>query len=105
MFNAAYSPELNPIENVFGVWKQRAERDVRSFDGLRRLLGKIVAEFETIELNFVLASFERCPNEVWPRVFATEDLESIVFVVDSQLNIQESQTSPWLFFFLRGGES
>ena len=73
-FNAAYSPEVNQIENMFGVWKQQAEWDVRSFDGLQGLLEKIVAEFETIEQNVVSASFELCRNEVWPKAYAMEDL-------------------------------
>ena len=74
VFNAAYSPELNPIENVFGVWNRRAERDVRTFDGLQGLLEKIAAAFETLEQNIVSASFERCRNEVWPKAIAMEDL-------------------------------
>ena len=69
MFNAEYSPELNPIENVFGVWKGRTERDITTFDGLQDLLEKIAASFETLEQRVVSASFERCRNEVWTKVF------------------------------------
>ena len=29
VFNSAYSPELNPIENIFGIWKRKAEKDIR----------------------------------------------------------------------------
>ena len=74
VFNAACSPELNPIENVFGAWKQRAERDIRTFDGLQGLLAKIAAAFETLEQKVVSASFERCRNEVWAKVYARDDL-------------------------------
>ena len=26
-YNAPYSPELNPIENFFGIWKQRVMKE------------------------------------------------------------------------------
>ena len=74
VLNAAYSTEFNPIENVFGAWKQRAERDIRTFDGLQSLLAKIAAAFETLEQKVVSASFERCRNEVWAKVYAMDDL-------------------------------
>ena len=74
VFNATYSPELNSFENVFGVWKGRTERDITTFDGLQDLLEKIAASFETLEQRVVSASFERCRNEVWAKVFAMGDL-------------------------------
>ena len=30
VFNAPHSPELNPIENIFGIWKRRAETTIRT---------------------------------------------------------------------------
>ena len=74
VFNAAYSPELNPIENVFGIWKRYAERDVRVWTNLQDLLDKIAAAFSRIEPNFVTAAMERCRTDVWTKVVQMEDL-------------------------------
>ena len=65
---------MNQIENVFGVWKGRTERDIRTFDGLQDLLEKIAASFETLEQRVASSSFERCRNEVFAKVFAMGDL-------------------------------
>ena len=74
VFNATYSPELTSIENVFGIWKRRAERDIRTFDGLQDLLAKIGNAFETLEQREITSSFERCRNDVWPMVFEGRNL-------------------------------
>ena len=74
VFNAAYSPELNPIENIFGIWKRYAERDIREWTGLQDLLDKISAAFVRIESNFVTAAMERCRTDVWQKVLDREDL-------------------------------
>ena len=74
VFNAAYSPELNPIENIFGIWKRYAERDIREWRGLQELIDKIAAAFRRIESNFVTAAMERCRTDVWQKVLDREDL-------------------------------
>ena len=65
VFNAANSPELNPIENIFGVWKTKAERDVRVWTNLQDLLDKVAEAFTKVESNSVTAAMERCRTEVW----------------------------------------
>ena len=45
------------------------------------------------------ARLDLCLNEAWLKVFAMEDLLSIVFVFDCQLNGRKSQTAPRLFVF------
>ena len=74
VFNAPYSPELNPIENVFGIWKRRAEESIRVWDGLDEFLRKIKTSFLDIEPHEVLASIERCRSEVWAKVMRREDI-------------------------------
>ena len=74
VFNAPYSPELNPIENVFGIWNRKAEESIRVWDGLDDFLQKIKASFLQIEPHEVLASMERCRSEVWAKVLRREDL-------------------------------
>ena len=74
VFNAAYSPELNPIENIFGLWKRYAERDVREWTNLQNLLDKIAAAFMRIEPHHVTASIERCRTDVWLKVLERQNL-------------------------------
>ena len=74
VFNAPDSSELNPVENVFGIWKRKAEESIRVWDGLDDFLQKIKASFLQIEPHEVLASMERCRSEVWAKVVRREDL-------------------------------
>ena len=60
VFNAAYSPELNPIENIFGLWKRHAERDVPVWTDLLDLIDKIADPFSRMGANHVTAAMERC---------------------------------------------
>ena len=74
VFNAPFSPELNPIENVFGIWKRRAEESIRVWDDLDDFLEKIKTSFLQIEPQEVRASMERCRSEVWAKAMRREDL-------------------------------
>lgn len=74
VFNAAYSPELNPIENIFGLWKRYSERDVREWTNLQNLFDKIAAAFMRIEPHHVTASMERCRTDVWLKVLERQNL-------------------------------
>ena len=74
VFNAPYSPELNHIENVFGIWKRRAEESIRVWDDLDDFPEKIKTSFLQIEPQEVLASMERCRSEVWAKAMRREDL-------------------------------
>ena len=74
VFNAQYSPEMNPIENVFVIWKRRAEESIRVWDGLDDFLQKIKMSFLQIELQEVLAFMERCRSEVRAKAMRREDL-------------------------------
>ena len=74
VFNAAYSPELNPIENICGIWKRYAERDVREWTNLQDLLNKIAQAFSRIKANHVTAAMERCRTDVWLKVLERQDL-------------------------------
>ena len=74
VFNAAYSPELNPIEHFFGLWKGRAERDVREWHSLQGFLNAISHAFTSIESSTVTSFMEHCRTDVWRSVIAREDL-------------------------------
>ena len=74
VFNSAYSPELNPIENIFGIWKRKAEKDIREWDSLQDFIEKISKSFSEIEEQAFRSTFERCRNEIWFKVEQREDL-------------------------------
>ena len=74
VYNAPYSPELNPIENVFAIWKRRAESTIRTWEGLDDFLRKIRQSFLLIEPHEVLASIEKCRSDVWAKALRREDL-------------------------------
>ena len=77
VFNAAYSHELNPIENIFGAWKTKAERDVRVWTNQQDLLDKTADAFTKIKSSSVTAAMERCRSEVWVKALQMQDLKLI----------------------------
>ena len=74
LFNSTNSPELNPVENIFGLWKRHAERDVRVWTDRQDLLDKIAAPFSRIEANHVTAAMERCRTDVLLKVLQMGDI-------------------------------
>ena len=74
VYNAAYSPELNPIEHFFGIWKSRAEKNVREWSSLQDFLNAISEAFTTIESATIASLMEHCRTVVWRSVIAREDL-------------------------------
>ena len=74
VFNAAYSPELNPIENIFGIWKRSIERDIRTWNNLEDFLFKIQESFNNIPSHFFQSTFKRVRNYVWDKVYKNEDI-------------------------------
>ena len=74
MFNAAYSPELNPIEHFFGLWKGRAEKQVREWSSLQGFLDAIRDAFTSIESSTIASIMEHCRTVVWRSVIERQDL-------------------------------
>ena len=50
---AAKSPDLNPIENLWGVLASRVYRDMRQFTTLHDLKARIVDEWCNLETPFL----------------------------------------------------
>lgn len=48
-YNVVYSPELNPIEEIFSIWKCRSESSC--FEGREAILQKITDAFKTIKTS------------------------------------------------------
>ena len=74
VYNAAYSPELNPIEHFFGIWKERAEKHVREWSSLQGFLDAISQAFTTIESTTIASLMEHCRTVAWRSVVQREDL-------------------------------
>ena len=74
LFSTPRTAPVEHIENIFGLWKRYAERDVRVWTDLQDLLDKIAAAFSRIEANHVTAAMERCRTDVWLMVLQMEDL-------------------------------
>ncbi|KAK8815160.1 hypothetical protein WA158_003372 [Blastocystis sp. Blastoise] len=74
VFGAPYSPELNPIEKVFGFWKTRAENDLKIFTNLEDLVNKIGNHFRSINPMEVRATIQGTIRNVWPKVMNRDDI-------------------------------
>lgn len=73
-FNIAYSPELNPIEKFFGVWKLRAEESIKIFTSKEKFLNDLALNFKTIESEEICRIIKGTHIGVWNKVRNMEDL-------------------------------
>ncbi|KAK2942790.1 hypothetical protein BLNAU_22308 [Blattamonas nauphoetae] len=73
-FNAAYSPDLNPIEQVFGFWKAKVERDVRTWYGEEAFIDGIRAAFDNLDKREIRRTIQHVKTVIWPKVMNDEDL-------------------------------
>ena len=82
MFSTPRTAPVEHIENIFGLWKRYAERDVRVWTDIQGLIDKVAAPFSRIEENHVTAAMERCRTDVWLKVLQMGDLQinSFVFI-------------------------
>ena len=72
LFNAPYSPECNPIENVFGFWKSRVGRLVNV--DIADMITNIARCFEEIRPAEIKRTINRFLLDVTPKIFNREDL-------------------------------
>ena len=74
IFNAPYSPEINPIENIFGVWKEKITKEIVQFKSEAELLDLIKVTFTKIDPATVRKTLENTRWNVFPKVIKLEDL-------------------------------
>ena len=72
IFNAPYSPECNPIELVFGLWKTRVGKLVNV--DIADMVTNIARCFDEITPGEVKRSVGHFIYEVTPKIFRREDL-------------------------------
>ena len=74
VFNAAYSPELNPIENVIGIWKGIVKKEVVKFNSESELIELIGKSFGKVNPADIRAAMEHIRNEIFRKVENEEDI-------------------------------
>ncbi|KAH7819129.1 putative DDE superfamily endonuclease [Monocercomonoides exilis] len=74
LFNAAYSPDLNPIENIFGIWKAKVEENSLKWEDESHFISTMLQTFQKISAREVRKTIMHVENDVWPLVLEKKDL-------------------------------
>jgi transposase len=74
VFNAPYSPALNPIEQVFGIWKARVEKEIVHWRGFAAFLEELRTKFLEISVDEVRRTIRGVEQHVWPKVLEKESI-------------------------------
>ena len=72
--NAPYTPDLNPIEIFFGVFKRRLSSINRIPENLEDLLTMVAATIRDTPQSFVRSEIEHVRTKVWTDVLERKDL-------------------------------
>lgn len=72
LFNTPYSPPLNPIEMVFGIWKRRSE--TCSYCNREEIIKKIADSFKTITPSICFKSVNKVLHTNFRKVINDEDI-------------------------------
>ncbi|KAK8797503.1 hypothetical protein WA158_005849 [Blastocystis sp. Blastoise] len=74
IYGPKYTPDMNPIENIFGIWKQRAEVKIKQWNGLDDFIEKISEEWKSIDAATIRKSINHVMGEIREMVNADKDL-------------------------------
>lgn len=74
IFNAPYSPELNPIEKIFGIWKDKIIKEIVRFNSEVELLKLIEKTFQKIDPSKVRSTLESTRWIIFPKAINLDDL-------------------------------
>jgi len=74
LYNAPYSPELNPIEMMFSIWKRRAEETVTTWTDREDLLRQLRQVMMTVPQDEATRIVYHVKQSTWPKALALEDL-------------------------------
>lgn len=69
VFNAPGSPELNPIENIFGIWKNNVESSGKQWDEETNLIEVIREEFMKLDVILIRSVMENVKGEGWLKAY------------------------------------
>ena len=74
LFNAPYSPALNPIEMLFGIWKHRARNGIEPCADNVEFLHRLQAIFMETTPEEAQRIVRHPQRETWPKVQRQEDI-------------------------------
>ena len=77
IFNAAYSPELNPIENIFGIWKCLIEEKITRWNSEDELIDLIANAYMSIDQKAIRKAMERVRRKGFKLVSQMKDLNDL----------------------------
>ena len=74
IYNAPYSPEMNPIENIFGIWKDKITKEIVNFGSEKDLIDLIQKTFTKIEPAEIRKTLENIRWTIFPKADELDDL-------------------------------
>ncbi|KAH7815717.1 putative DDE superfamily endonuclease [Monocercomonoides exilis] len=74
LFKDVYSPILNPIENIFGIWKARVESNTSKKEEESNLFSEMAKTFVKISAREVRKTIMDIETNIWPQVISLKDL-------------------------------
>ena len=75
VFGPKYSPEMNPIELVFGFWKKRVDRAIQGIEFTERnVIQTITDAFYSLNGDELRASVSHVFVNVYKKIFESEDI-------------------------------
>ena len=61
----AYSPDMNPTENIFGILARRVYMNNRQYDDVDQLKSSIEKEWKALETEFLQKLVDSMPNRLF----------------------------------------
>ena len=74
LFNAPYTPDLNPVEMFFAEWKKKVFREAPTLPSQDQFLRILKESFLSIEESTIRSSFISVQHKIFPKVIAKEDM-------------------------------
>ncbi len=74
MFNAPNSPDMNPIEMVFGFWKARSAAVLNQETSIDTIIDELALTFVKITRAEIRRCLEHVRNHIWRKIRDYEDL-------------------------------
>ena len=74
LFNAPYTPDLNPVEMFFAEWKKKVFCEVPTLPSQDQFLRILKESFLSIEESTIRSSFISVQHKIFPKVIAKEDM-------------------------------
>ena len=74
VFNASNSPDMNPIEMVFGFWKSRSAPILNQEMDIETIIDELAITFVMITRAEIRRCLEHVRNHIWRKIRDCEDL-------------------------------